>query len=72
MLQIYISSKRMTGKNLDPLLNGAAVLLQNDMEKIKLLNAYFALVFTGKICLQEPEVSETSGKVCSNEHLPTV
>lgn len=59
-------------ENLDPLLNGAGVLLLKDTETVKILNACFAMVFTGKICLKEPLVSETSGKVFSNEYLPTV
>lgn len=62
----------MTVEKLDPLLNGARVLLLKDTETVKMLNACFIMVFTGKICLKESLVSEISRKVVSNEYLPTV
>lgn len=42
------------------------------MEKAKVLNAFFALVFTGKICPQESEFPETPGKAWRKESVPLV
>jgi len=44
----YISRKGSTTANLCLLLNEAKDLVINDMEKAEILNAFFALVFTGK------------------------
>ena len=45
----YISSQRQTGeKNMDLLLNGAGDLVTKGVDKAEVLNAFFALVFTGK------------------------
>ena len=46
--------------------------MTKDVEKVKVLNVFFMLVFTGKICLQETQAPETSGKVRSEEHLPSL
>lgn len=43
-------------KNLRLLLNGAEGLMQKDVENAKALSALFALVFTGKVCLQETQI----------------
>lgn len=43
-------------------MNGARALVLRDMEKAKMLNATFTLVFTGKIDLHKPQVSETTGE----------
>lgn len=40
---------------MDLLLNGTGDLVTQDMEKAEVLNAFFALVFTGKTSLQESE-----------------
>lgn len=37
------------------LLNGAGDLVIKDIIKVKLRNAFFASVFTGKVCSQVPE-----------------
>jgi len=42
------------------------------MEKFEVLNILFASVFTSKISLQETQVPETKGKVCSKEDVPLV
>lgn len=42
------------------------------MEKAELLDAFFALVFIGRISLLEFQALETSGKVWSNEDLASV
>lgn len=48
------------------------VLVTKDVEKVKVLNVFFMLVFTGKVCLQETQDPETSGKVWSEEDLPSL
>ncbi|KAK4824554.1 LOW QUALITY PROTEIN: hypothetical protein QYF61_016158 [Mycteria americana] len=55
------------GKSSDPLLNEAGDLVTKDMEKVEVLNAFFTLVFTDKIGLQESQVLETRGKVWRKE-----
>ncbi|PKU40159.1 rna-directed dna polymerase from mobile element jockey-like [Limosa lapponica baueri] len=42
----YISSKRKTRENVDPLLNEVGALVMEDAEKVELLNAFFPSVFT--------------------------
>ena len=42
------------------------------MEKAEVLDAFFALVCIGKICLLESQAAETSGKIWSNEDLALV
>ena len=53
------------------LLNGTGDLVTNNMEKAKVLNAFFAPVFTGNTCLQNSQVPETFGKVWSKETFPS-
>ena len=43
-----------------------------DMEKTEVLNAFFALVFTGWTCLQDSKTLEASGKVWTQEDLLSV
>ena len=43
-----------------------------DVENGEVLNAFFTLVFTGRICLQESQIAKTSGKVWSKKNLPLV
>lgn len=42
------------------------------MEKSKTLNAFFALVFSGKICPEESQAPDTSGKAWSNEDFSSI
>ncbi|GAB0177889.1 mitochondrial enolase superfamily member 1 [Grus japonensis] len=49
----YISSKRKTRENVDMLLNEVGALVMEDTEKVALLNAFFASVFTVKPGPQE-------------------
>lgn len=60
----------MIRENVGLLLTGAGDLVTNDMEDTKILTAFFTSVFTGKICLQESQASEASGKILSKEDLP--
>lgn len=55
-----------------PLLNEARDAVAKGMEKAKELNAFLALVFSGKPSLQELQAPETSVKVCSKEDLSLV
>lgn len=48
----YISSKRNPRENTGLLLNGAGALVVTP-KRPKILNAFFSLVFNGKIYLQE-------------------
>jgi len=47
---MYMSSKRKTSENVGLLLNGARDLLRKDVEKSKVLSAFFAAVFVDKNC----------------------
>lgn len=49
-----------------------ADLVEEDMEKAKVPNAFFTLVFIGKTCLQELQIHETSRKAWIKEGLPSV
>lgn len=60
----------MTRRNASPLLNAVGGLVTKDMGKVKVINAFFALVFTGKPSLQESQAPEAYGKVWSKEDLP--
>lgn len=51
----YISSKRKIGANLGLLLNPMDVLGMENTEKMKLLNTFFASVFTAESSPQESQ-----------------
>lgn len=42
--------------------------MTKSVEKTEVLNVFFALAFTGKTCLQESQVVETSEEVWSKEY----
>lgn len=46
--------------------------IKENMEKAEVLDAFFTLVFIGRICRLESQALETSGKVWSNEDLASV
>lgn len=52
------------------LLNRAGDQVTNHTEEAKVLNTFFASVFTGKTDLQEAQAHETRGKVWSKENYP--
>ena len=53
-------------------MNESRDLILKDMEKAKVLNAFFTLSFTGKTSLQQSQVSETSARVHGQVNLPVV
>lgn len=57
----HMDSKRKTRENIRHLLNRAKGLETKDTEKAKMLNAFFVLVFTGEVYLQECQVLDTVG-----------
>ncbi|GAB0175729.1 mitochondrial enolase superfamily member 1 [Grus japonensis] len=59
----YISSKRKTRENVGPLLNEVGALVMGDTEKMELLNAAFALIFSAKANPQESQTLEVGEKV---------
>ena len=63
----YINSKRETRENMGLLLNRAREQVTNHTEEAKVLNAFFASVFTDKTDLQESQSPETRGKDWSKE-----
>ncbi|GAB0209154.1 hypothetical protein GRJ2_003381100 [Grus japonensis] len=58
----YVSDKRRTRENVGPLRNDTADLVTKDMEKAKVLNNFFASVFTGKRSSHTTQVTEGKGK----------
>lgn len=59
--------KSQTREIVGPLLTGT-----KNIEKAKVLDAFFSSGLTGNICLQESQVSEACGKILSKEDLPWV
>jgi len=55
----------------EPLLNRAENMGTKDRENV-VLDAIFTLDFSGKTCLRQSQVPETSGKVRSKQDLPLV
>ena len=58
-----ISSKRKARDNVEPLLNGAGVLVMENAQKAELLNAFFASVFSAKASSQKSRSVEVTGRV---------
>ena len=65
----YTNSKRKTRENASPLLNEAGEQVTKDTEKAQPLNAFFALDFNEKTCLQQCQLPQTSGTVWSKGRL---
>ncbi|PKU38009.1 rna-directed dna polymerase from mobile element jockey-like [Limosa lapponica baueri] len=68
----YISSKRKTRENVGPLLNEVGVLVTDDAEKVELLNAFFASVFTAEAGPQEPQTLEVGERAWIKEDSPSI
>jgi len=58
----YKDSKSKTRENVGLLLNGAGKIVTKDVEKAKVLNAFFASVFTSEIALQQSQAPENRAK----------
>jgi len=67
----YISSKRKSRDNVEPLLNEVGVLVTEDTEKAELLNAFFA-VFAAKIGPLESQSLEVREEAWQTYNLPLV
>ena len=68
----YVSSKRKTGENVGLLLNEVGALVTEITEKVELLDATFASVFTAKACPQASQSLEVREKAWRKENLPWV
>ncbi|GAB0204992.1 hypothetical protein GRJ2_002964800 [Grus japonensis] len=62
----YVSDKRRTRENVDPLQNEMGDLVTQDMEKAEVLNDFFASVFTGKCLSHTAQVTEGKGRDWEN------
>jgi len=68
----YISSKRKTRDNVGLLLTEVDVLVMEDAAKAKLLNAFFASVFSAKAGPQESQALEVREEAYREDDLPLV
>jgi len=68
----YTSSKWMTSENAGPLLNEVGVLVMEDVEKVELLSACFASVFTAMAGPQESQALGVTKEAWRKEDLPLV
>jgi len=68
----YISSKEKTRENVGPLMNEVGVLVTEDEEKVQLLNAFFALVFSAKAGPQKSQAPDVREEVSRKDDLPLV
>jgi len=66
----FYKCKRETRENMGPLLKRAGYQMTNHTEAAKVLSAFFASDVTDKTGPQEPQTSETRGKVWSKEDYP--
>ncbi|PKU36969.1 rna-directed dna polymerase from mobile element jockey- hypothetical protein [Limosa lapponica baueri] len=68
----YIGGKRKTRENVGPLLNETGAMVAEDAEKVELLNAAFASVFTAQASPQESRTLEETENVWTKEDFPLV
>ncbi|PKU33295.1 rna-directed dna polymerase from mobile element jockey-like [Limosa lapponica baueri] len=68
----YIGGKRNRRENVGLLLNETGAMVTEDAEKVKLLNAFFASVFTAQASPQESQALEETEKVWTKEDFPLV
>ncbi|GAB0183571.1 mitochondrial enolase superfamily member 1 [Grus japonensis] len=68
----YVSDKRKTRENADPLWKEMGDLVTRDMEKAEVLNDSFASVFTGRCSSCTAQASEGKGRDWENAEPPPV
>ncbi|GAB0183716.1 mitochondrial enolase superfamily member 1 [Grus japonensis] len=68
----YMNSKRKTRENASLLLSRPGDLVTKDIEKAKVLSAFFVSAFTSMTGFQQSQVPKTDGKAWSKEDLPSV
>ncbi|PKU44762.1 glycerol kinase [Limosa lapponica baueri] len=68
----YIGGKRKTRENVGPLLNETGAMVTEDAEKVELLNAFFASVFSAQASPQESQTFKVTEKVWMKEDFPLV
>lgn len=51
--------------------SGSGNIMTRNMENARVLHAFLAFVFTGRICPQFSQAAEPSGGVCGSKTLPT-
>ena len=69
---MYSSSKWKIRDNVGLLLNEVGVLVTEDEEKVQLLNAFFALVFSAKAGPQKSQAPDVREEVSRKDDLPLV
>jgi len=68
----YTSSKQRTREGVGPLVNEVGALVMEDTEKVELLNAFFASVFSAKASPQASQSLEVREKAWRKTDLPLV
>jgi len=66
----FISRKRKTRENTGLVLNEAGGLVTKDMEKVKVVNAFFPWVFTVRLDLSNPRPLRPEGKSRAEKTCP--
>lgn len=66
----YMDSRRMTKENVAPLLNGASIMVRKDIEKAKVVIAFFTSVFTININLQQSQILTSLRKSAARKMCP--
>lgn len=57
------AGKGRFGKSVGPFLKQTGVLVMEDTVKVELVNAFFALVFTAEVVLQESQTTDVRGRL---------
>ena len=67
----YTGNKRKTRETVRPWLSEAQDLGRMQVEKAEILYTFFASVFTGKVCPQASQISNSSGRDWKSDPLLT-
>ena len=68
----YVSDRRQTRENVDPLRKEAGELVTRDVEKAEVLNDFFASLFNSKCSSHTAQAAECKGGDWENEEPPTI